>query len=411
MKLRNRFWTGLAVMLGVATGASGATLTSIQTRDPGNAMVLTEAPPGTYVQLHAQKTGAGNCGWRARVYVDDGDMNPNNDVLEWTSPSNGFGNMSFPDLSNEYYTFNQVNDYRVEIDGVQHNGHSACSGSASTTIAIKNPDMGGGDPGGTFGKAFDVGIAHSVLDKIKPKQDIKLDVAKDVADQLFTIPHLTGQFGFTKPGGVVAWLGSGFGNQKGKVHVTFTKWNGGSDTVGLEIIEWTGGMVGTKLPSNMTGFRYQNAQVELETKFGHKSTMSFTLYPIEETKELPASDVHVDKCGDDANFNACGQQWGGPGTIRGWHKNSCTIWFAGCYVDDDDWDKYTTVTLQHDWAITSVNTTKSLSSNQEWIMGPGQPAFGATSWKPQYHWHVSPSDTVEYRTFIDIAGPRGVPYK
>lgn len=386
-----RSWAVLTLTWGVAFSAAAGTLTLVE-------VVPNVAPPGTQVSIIAHKTGTDNCGWQADVYIDDGDNNPGNDVLytpfeAGTPATKGFGGMD-PTVAQLSFTFNEVNDYRIEISGVQHNNKPPCSGSATASLKIEDPDMGGGGPG--------LGNPGVLMEACK---------VIDCATTLFYIPSVTSHFGFTKPGGVVAWIGKGFGPLKGKVTIHYTGWNGASKSANLQILEWTKGMVGTKIPANLTAFRQQTAQVVVETSQGKTATHSFTLFPINKIKLLSSSDIQTLKCGDDANFNACGSNWSGPGTIRGWHKNSCTIWFAGCYVDDDDWDKYKTVTLKNDWTIAWVNTTKSYSSSNEWISGPGSPSGSATSWQANYHWHVSPSDTVEYRTFIDVEGPRGVPHK
>ncbi len=381
MRVLHRLSLSLAMVL-VAGSANAASLVSVTAApDP--------AAPNQQVTITATKSGTQNCGWKV-IYGDGGSSAP----------------MGFPDpTKNALHTYTANGTYTIQVTGASHGNKPNCTGSASTQIVVETSNGGGG---GTvqIGPAVDRPV-------LKPKGDPGPEFGltelcqKVDCGALTYLPKVEGHFGFTKPGGVVAFKGRGFGSA-GKMTLTYKDWKNATKTADLEILEWTTGMVGTKIPASLQGFQDQTASVVLTNSLGKKSpAYAFALHPTLDSVDLSRNDVRIVHCDDDANLNAC-DMLDNPGDppIPGFHMNK-----IGAIGDDQGTDKYE-IKVKNGWVISWTRTDKWGTSSNEWVNGPSNGAgVGLATWTPSYTWNVSPADKVWYSTWITVEGPRGVPFK
>jgi len=356
------------------------------------------ASPNQDVTITATRSGSQNCGWK----VDFGD-------------NTGSGPMGFPDSTkNVAHSYANVGTYTIQIKGANHGNKPKCNGTVATNLEIASS----GDGGGTLevGPAVDFPLVPS-----GPKTSVGALCAKIDCKGLIQKPVIEKRFGFSRPGGVMAWIGKGFGAATGSVSLRYKRWDGSTHTANLEILEWTPTMVGTRIPASLTGYLHHKASVRVKTPNGWESPgYSFDLAPQAGWIDLDSKDVKVVHCGFDGNADRCNDVHQGNdavfgyfsstnygAAIEGFHGNA---W--GTIGDDTGIDVYE-ISVKNGWTIHSASTQKKLSSNDEKVTGPSPgPPVGQTYWKPSYSWVASSgNDTVEYETFVVITGPRGVPFK
>ena len=315
MRLPIRF---LFPILGLFTaGAATAASLDAVTASPD------PAAPNQQITITATKSGAENCGW----LVNYGDGNS-------SSP------MGFPDATKSVqYTYANPGTYTIHVDGANHGNKPQCNNSATHELVVKILE------GGILeaSKAVDIPLG------VKPK-DPKLQVT-ELCKQidckgLIAIPNVEGHFGFTRPDGVVAFKGKGFSG-KGNVTLTYVDWKNNTRKRKLEIIEWKGGLIGTRIPANLQGFRQQTASIVVTNKAAKTSApYAFTLYPTLQSVELKRNHVKIVHCDQDANLNSCAMQdYAGDPPIPGFHMNK-----TGAIGDDKGTDKYE-IKVKNGWTI------------------------------------------------------------
>ena len=96
--------------------------------------------------------------------------------------------------------------------------------------------------------------------------------------------------------------------------------------------------------------------------------------------------------------------------IWGRHKNCDLV------VDWDDGSDHYNITLKHGWVFKKFWRKAEKSGAKEWINMPSyktlnESVVGTSSWKPTIKWKISPRDTIGYTYWVQIEGPRGVPYR
>lgn len=356
------------------------------------------AAPNQDVTITTTKTGSQNCGWKVN-YGDGSKSDP----------------MGFPNATKSIvHPYASAGTYTILVKGANHGSKPQCNGTATTEIVVKTGTGGGGG-------VVQVEDVPKNLTQIGKKANIAVLCAKIDCGKLIPLPVIEKRFGFTRPDGVVGWIGKGFGTQAGSVSLRYQSWNGSYKTVNLEVLEWTPTMVGTRIPASLSGFKAHKASVRVKSAMGKESpSYSFDLSPAEAWVELERDDMKVVHCGFDGNADRCNNVHQGNdatfgyfsytsqgAAIEGFHGNA---W--GTIGDDTGVDVYE-ISLANGWTISSASTWKKLSSSNEKVNGPspGTPA-GKTYWKPSYSWTASSgNDTVQYATFIVISGPRGVPFK
>ncbi len=390
--LRTDTYFGILVLLllGVAQAASGSALLSVEANP-------NPAAPNQDVTVTATRGGSQNCGWK--VVFGDGN----------TSPAMGFATTP----KNVVHSYASAGTYTIQITGASHGTKPNCTSSATTQLVVQTSNGGGN---------IEIGPALDLPLKPKgPKVSVGELCAKIDCKGLIQKPVIEKRFGFGKPGGVMAWIGKGFGPTTGVVSLRYRRFDGSYQTANLEILEWTPTMVGTKIPASLTGYLHQQASVRVKTPDGWESaSYSFDLAPEMDWIELDQDDVKVVHCGFDGNADRCNGVHEGNdavfgyfsstsqgAAIEGFHGNA---W--GTVGDDKGNDSYE-VSLKNGWTIASGSTWKKLSSSNEKVNGPSPGApVGQSYWKPSYAWVASSgNDTVQYATFIVITGPRGVPFK
>ncbi len=377
-----------ALLVGLAQGAAATALLTVTAGpDP--------AEPNQQVTITATRGGGPNCGWK--VLYGDGNA----------SPAMGFPN------STKSVTTSYANEgsYTIQITGANHGDKPQCTGSQTTTLTVDVEDT-------DDGPKIEIGPATKF--PIKPKLTIQELCKKVDCKGLIQKPVIENNFGFKKPGGVVGWIGKGFGSQQGSVTLRYKNWSGSYQETPLEILEWTPTMVGTRIPASLQGFVQHNASVRIGTSaMGSSAAYSFPLQPALEWRELDEDDVKTVHCGFDGNADRCNDVHQGNdavfgyfsytsqgAAIEGFHGNA---W--GTIGDDKGHDVYE-IKVKNGWTIDSSSMWKKLSSGDEWVSGPSPSTpVGSDYWKPSYNWNVSPNDTVQYATFVWIVGPRGVPHK
>lgn len=344
------------------------------------------AAPNQQVTITATKSGAENCGW----FVDFGDGNSSTA-------------MGFPGATKSVqHTYATPGTYAVQVGGANHGNKPQCNDSATHELVVKVPDNGGGTL--EIGKAVDLPLGVIQQD---PKLQVTELCKKVDCGGLIALPNVKQHFGFTKPGGVVAWLGKGFA-ARGTVILSYVDWKNNAKTRKLEVIEWTGGMIGTIIPSDMKGLRDQTASIVVTNKLGKKSApYPFAFHATLDSVDLEQKHVKILHCDEDANLNACNMQdYAGNPPIPGFHMNK-----IGAIGDDKGTDTYE-IKVKNGWTISWTKTNKWGTSSNEWVNGPSNGAgVGLATWKPSYTWNVSPADKVYYATWITVEGPKGVPFQ
>ncbi len=363
-----------------AGAANGANLDAVTASpDPGTA--------GQQITITASKSGPENCGWLVN-YGDGTSSQP----------------MGFPGATKSVqHEYSAPGTYTIHVAGANHGNKPQCNDSASHEIEVK-PAHGPG--GGTLeiSKVADLPLGLKPND---PTLQIS-ELCKQInCKGLVAIPNVEGHFGLTRPGGVVAWKGKGFAGQ-GKVTLSYVDWKNNPKTATLEILEWKNGLLGTKIPAGLTGFRAQTASIVVTNEAGNKSApYAFALHPTLDSVDLKRQHVKIVHCSQAANIGACDMlDFSGDPPIPAMHKNK---W--GAIGDDQGTDKYE-IKVKNGWVISWTKTNKWGTSNDEWVNGPSDGAgVGLATWTPSYTWNVSPADKVFYATWITVEGPKGVPFQ
>jgi len=127
--------------------------------------------------------------------------------------------------------------------------------------------------------------------------------------------------------------------------------------------------------------------------------------------------VKLISCSGDSNADAC-NAWTDPAdsygeftaydpaaSISGYHYN---CW--GCFGDDSGADTYE-ISLKNGWVLEDYGKSVSVDPGEGSASGPSGFSQGATYWKPQVQWNVSPNDGIFYKINVYVKGPKGMPYK
>ncbi|MAE94209.1 MAG: hypothetical protein CL910_06070 [Deltaproteobacteria bacterium] len=403
-----------ALACALAGPAAAGTLSAVVTRDTtqANDPIVSTVVAGTQVAIEASKTGTDNCGWQADVFK--------NNVLYSTfenDPSagatKGFGG-SDPTVARIYFSFGEAAEYGIEIHGIQHNNKPPCAGSALTSLAVT------AKPGST-GVLLEKVKDH--LGVLKPRPQAQLaEACKNVdCGALIQLPVVEGHFGFSKPGGVLAFKGKGFGKSQGHATLVYHLWTGQTQFAPLQIIEWKPGLIGTKIPANLAGFLDQTASVIVTTAANRVSPgYSFTLLATKDVVEIKEKDVKLVYCAMDSNSDWCNDVHGGdyevfPGSgqhiVKGDEAVNGKHWNAWGTIGDDKGNDVYEIHLKNGWVIAWTNTVRS-STSGAWVKSPSPAApNGSSYWKPSYEWLATPNDYLRYTTWVFAEGPRGVPFK
>jgi len=239
---------------------------------------------------------------------------------------------------------------------------------------------------------------------------------------IFTTPQLAA----LSPGGTLYIKGDHFGASKGKITLKLVVPI--PHNIDLSIEEWSDDKIKATVPGGISGVMDHPATFQLQASTGvYSSAWQVPFYANRTTKVLASNDpaVKVLHCSTGGDYNVCNGLNTSTGgscfaqSIAPVYKNS-TLYAQHVNCDVAvDWDKGKDrydVTLKNGWVFATVEYFHDQSSPSEKIHSPdyynlrtGLP--GATSWKPEIGWEVSPGpDELIYAYRLTIKGPKGVPH-
>ena len=316
-------------------------------------------------------------------------------------------NFNLPSTFPIQHTYQSPGTKTIKINDVK-----GCQGKGLTkTITVAFTVAGG--VGGTVGGII-TGGGISLADLCK-------HVDCGTLLRLPKIDNLVAFSNFT-PGGVIAVVGSGFGNSPGELHIHGITPNGAFQLPAMKIpgiFLWSDTSIQAIIPSGITGVIDQSLQVHVVTANNAKSNSYTVLFTAtREVRKIPYGDsaVSVVSCGIDSNDDQC-NDWhdpsdGGPGvnfstwgvTLAANHLN-CIL----CIGDDVGFDVYQ-VNVANGWVLDQMNFTFQPSDPGEaWANLDTSFLPGANAWQPSVSWSVTPNDFVHYMVDVYIVGPKGVP--
>lgn len=238
------------------------------------------------------------------------------------------------------------------------------------------------------------------------------------------IPKIEGVLTFgIEPGAAVLVAGRLFGEQPGRVRLLGT-----AGEVDLTIDSWSPGAIGGSVPEDAASICPTGGIVVVSTD-GVASNLWKAQVPLAR-KKLPAADVTLVACGDDANENSCnanvveGDSCVSPyfppwfigldreGRLLGPQGPSAVGYHANCWGaigDDSGTDTYR-IALKNGWVLDSAEFLSSVPDGEGSTQPPSGalPAgfvSGATTWEPSIEWSVTPADAVIYNLYVTITGP------
>lgn len=260
---------------------------------------------------------------------------------------------------------------------------------------------------------------------------LQLQAAPTNRPVLHYIPQLTGiftvpQLGALSPGGTLYVKGTHLGSSKGKITLKLVKPI--PHNIDLSIEEWNDDKIKATVPYGISGVMDHPATFQLRTSTGVvSSAWQVPFYATRSTKWLAANDpavkvVHCSTGGDKNRCNGLNTSTGGSCFSTGLPPVFLNSTLYAQHVNCDlvgDWDegkdRYD-VTLKNGWVFAKVEYFHDQSSSSEKIHAPDyynlrQGLPGATSWKPEIGFEVSPGpDHLEYAYRLLITGPKGVPH-
>lgn len=262
-------------------------------------------------------------------------------------------------------------------------------------------------------------------------RDLKLQAAPSNRPVLQFLPKINGiftvpQLAALSPGGKLYVKGSHFGVSKGKVTLNLTMPI--SHAVDLSIEEWSDAKITATMPAGISGVVDHPATFQVRSTTGlTTSAWKVPFYATRQTKVLKSSDpaVKVVHCSTGGDYNKCNSlntSTGGSCFAKAIIPIILTTSLYAQHVNCDvavDWDKGKDrydVTLKNGWVFLKVEYIHDQSSPSEKVNFGDYAALrrnllGATSWKPEIEWEVSPGpDQLEYGFWLTIEGPKGVPH-
>lgn len=290
-------------------------------------------------------------------------------------------------------------------------GHGNCRGTASAPLVVAARRPGDGRPAGG-GPGRLAGSADALCAVV--------DCAGLSGAMTGPPPKITKVLGVIQPGGPVLVGGENFGNTPGRVRMIA---EGGSQEFLLQNLEWYPSGIGGKIPNVPGVGEAKNPRFLVETSAGRVSN-EWGVNWIVALKVLPRDDVKVVSCGKDGKTNFCNGQFFqiglpcGQGLITDAAPTPAGVTFSGrhdnCWgaVGDDEGTDVFEISLRNGWVLHELSFEKSISGKDEGtVTAPSGFVPGATSWKPEIKWSVSPADEIAYWAFVVIRGPKGVPHK
>ena len=211
----------------------------------------------------------------------------------------------------------------------------------------------------------------------------------------------------------------------------------------LKVEKWESTRIKARIQSDFleTQVIDQSVKIYIKTANGNSSAAwKMPFRAARESKWLDYRDkdkeatnvVRVLRCSKEANLSYCNGVvrsdlpvlLAGPCQLSNkppiWKGRKATIWarHKNCNMDED-WDEGSDqyeIRLQNGWLFKDIKLKRYMSSSKEWVMMPGygtlkKEVHGTSSWKPKIKWMISPSDYVEYTYWVQIEGPKGIPYK
>ena len=248
------------------------------------------------------------------------------------------------------------------------------------------------------------------------------------------IPRVNGvlttpKFGSITPGGKVVIKGKYFGAAKGKV-VLHGRFPFGVKTL-LTVEQWNPTKITATVPRQTLGLnvRDQKTKFQILTAKGvGGGAWKVRFRANRDSKWLEMTDkaVKMVSCSAGGDINDCnGRSFGTGGemcvgiipptwkdrnpTIFSYHRNCDVI------VDwDEGTDRYA-INLKNGWVFKKIKLFQKKSSSSEKIRMPSYSVvnklIGSSSWSPKIRWEISPGpDEISYGYYIQIEGPRGIPY-
>jgi hypothetical protein len=187
----------------------------------------------------------------------------------------------------------------------------------------------------------------------------------------------------------------------------------------LEEVQFGGTWVYGKIP-NVTAVLDQPAKLVVVTREGAGSNAADVQFrATREVLALSGRDVKVTRCGFDSNEDICNgvmdpsdaqdlMPYTLDAALSAAHEN---CW--GCVGDDLDIDSYE-IRLKNQWILQNAEVWTSDSVRRgeaEIISGIWDFPPGGIYWPAAMQWRVTPNDLLLYSVFVDIVGPKDVPYK
>ncbi len=199
----------------------------------------------------------------------------------------------------------------------------------------------------------------------------------------------------------------------------------------LPIEEWSPTRIKAKVESDvlLKGVMDQQVRIQIKTAKGLTSPhWKMPLRATRSTRWLSFQDkaVKLLGCSEKANANTCNGYLSPKKGICAvtrvpvWEKKEATIWAMhnNCtmVVDWDEGSDRYDITLKNGWVFKKFWRKKEKSGAKEWVNMPSyntlnDTVVGTSTWKPTIKWKISPSDWIRYMYWVQIEGPRGVPYR
>lgn len=247
-------------------------------------------------------------------------------------------------------------------------------------------------------------------------------------DLIVLPPWISGvlPFSVVSPEGPIFLFGQ-FGPQQGKLWL-----KGSFGTREMAVDSWDNAGIGAVFPSASAIGPISDSNLTLQVeKPGGLTSNEWPLQWVQEVRLLESGNVTVLNCGEGANVNSCNWQLQGgsncafasdttsmvldskppdsacPCTAVGFHGN---CW--GAVTDDGGADTYLIGPLKNGWTLASFTFHDSLPKNDSCDDAVKPPGFQAGDglWVPSISWCVTSGDSLFYRLWIYIVGPKGFPH-